>query len=153
MGLRWTHKWEFKMRLICTTKRRGKWVQVEWKWCDGLNRDNLKHKLIPPTTFAKRHHSLPYNILFASLWGLHPNVTFSWDSRCFKALDAHIFLKWSLFWKIQGKYFITFKKFFLMVYSVPQSKLIWPLILKGLWFRVKFSILFMPFLLIIIHAN
>ncbi len=45
MGLGWTHKREFKMRSTCTTKKRGKLVQVEWKWCDGRNRDNFKHKL------------------------------------------------------------------------------------------------------------
>ncbi len=44
MGLEQTHKRKFKMGLTCTTKRKGRLVQIEWKWCDGLNRDNLKHK-------------------------------------------------------------------------------------------------------------
>ncbi len=29
-----------------------------------------------PETFGKRHQSLPYILLCAFLWGLHPNVTF-----------------------------------------------------------------------------
>jgi len=45
MGLGWTHKREFKMIWTCTIKKRGRLVQVEWKWCGGLNRDNFKHKL------------------------------------------------------------------------------------------------------------
>jgi len=30
-----------------------------------------------PTTFGRRHHSRPYNILYDSTWGLHPNDIFS----------------------------------------------------------------------------
>jgi hypothetical protein len=45
MGLGQTHKWEFKMRSNCTITKRGQLVQVEWKWCIELKRDNLKHKL------------------------------------------------------------------------------------------------------------
>jgi hypothetical protein len=45
MGLGQTHKRKFNMRSTCTTKKRGQLVQVEWKWCDGLSKDNLKHKL------------------------------------------------------------------------------------------------------------
>jgi hypothetical protein len=45
MGLGQTHKHEFKMRSTCITKKRGQLMQVEWKWCDGLNKDNLKNKL------------------------------------------------------------------------------------------------------------
>jgi hypothetical protein len=44
MGLGWTHKWEFKMKSTCTTKKIGWLVQVEWKWCSGLDKDNFKHK-------------------------------------------------------------------------------------------------------------
>jgi hypothetical protein len=39
------HKQEFKMKSTCTTNKRGLLMQVEHKWCDGLNSDNLKHKL------------------------------------------------------------------------------------------------------------
>jgi len=45
MGLGQTHKWKFKMMLTYTIKKRKRLVQVEWKWCDGLNWGNLKHKL------------------------------------------------------------------------------------------------------------
>jgi hypothetical protein len=34
-----------------------------------------------PATFGRRHHSPPYSIFCASLWGLHPNVTFPHDSQ------------------------------------------------------------------------
>jgi hypothetical protein len=44
MGLRRTHKQEFKMKSTSSTKKRRRLVQVEHKWCDGFNRDNLKHK-------------------------------------------------------------------------------------------------------------
>ncbi len=44
-GTRTNSQQEIKMRSTCTTKKRGRLVQVEWKWCGGLNRDNLKHKL------------------------------------------------------------------------------------------------------------
>ncbi len=33
------------MRSTYTTKKRGRLVQVEWKWCGKLSRENLKHKL------------------------------------------------------------------------------------------------------------
>jgi hypothetical protein len=32
------------MKSTYTTKKKRWLVQVEWKWCDGLSRDNLKHK-------------------------------------------------------------------------------------------------------------
>jgi hypothetical protein len=33
------------MKSTYTTKKRGQLVQVEWKWCSKLNKDNLKDKL------------------------------------------------------------------------------------------------------------
>jgi hypothetical protein len=45
MGLGQIHKQKFKMKSTCTTKERGRLVQVECKWYDILNRDNLKHKI------------------------------------------------------------------------------------------------------------
>jgi hypothetical protein len=44
-GLRWIHKWEFKMISTYTMNKKRWLVQIKWKWCDGLNNDNLKHKL------------------------------------------------------------------------------------------------------------
>jgi hypothetical protein len=32
------------MKSTCKTKERGQLVQIECKWCNKLNRDNLKHK-------------------------------------------------------------------------------------------------------------
>jgi len=37
----------------------------------------LNTRFTQPTAFGKRHHSLPYNILCVSLWGLHTNDIFS----------------------------------------------------------------------------
>jgi len=70
------HKREFKMRSTYITKKRRRLMQVEWKWCNRLSWDNFRHKLYMARTFGSRHHSPPYSILCASLWGLHPNVTF-----------------------------------------------------------------------------
>jgi hypothetical protein len=44
MGLGGIHKQEFMMKSTYTTKKKKQLVQVEWKWRDRLNRDNLKHK-------------------------------------------------------------------------------------------------------------
>jgi len=90
-----------------------------------------------PTTFGRRHHSFPYNILCAFLWRLHPNVTFprtlkwesqNWDFSCPKTLDTHIFLKSNL--KVQGQYFIALENIFPTLYNMFQSDLIWPLLSK-----------------------
>jgi hypothetical protein len=62
MGLEQPHKQKFKMKSTCTTKKRGRFVQVERKRCKGFSKDNFKHKLTWPTTFGKRPHSAPYNI-------------------------------------------------------------------------------------------
>jgi hypothetical protein len=45
MGLKQTHKREFDMKLFNTTKQIKRFVQVGHKWCNGLNKDNLKLKL------------------------------------------------------------------------------------------------------------
>jgi hypothetical protein len=44
MGLGQTHKQEFKMKSTYITKERGRLMQIECKWCGGLNKDNFKHK-------------------------------------------------------------------------------------------------------------
>jgi hypothetical protein len=44
LKLGWTHKWEFKMRSTCIIKKIGSLMQLEWKWFDGLSKDNLSHK-------------------------------------------------------------------------------------------------------------
>jgi hypothetical protein len=45
MALKKNQKKKFKMKSTCTTKDRKQSVQIERKWCGGLNRDNFKHKL------------------------------------------------------------------------------------------------------------
>ncbi len=38
-------------------------MQVEWKWCNGLIGTTLSISFTQPTTYERRHHSPPYNIL------------------------------------------------------------------------------------------
>jgi hypothetical protein len=109
------------------------------KWCEGFNKDNFKH-FTRPVTFGKRHHSPPYNILCASLQGLHPNVILNGSP---KTLDVHIFLKSSLFWKCKAISY-SFENIFPMVYSMLQLDFIWPLLSKDLWLGIKFPIWFPP---------
>jgi hypothetical protein len=45
MGLGRIHKQKFKIKSTYTMKKRRRLMQVKWKWCGGLSRDNLKHKL------------------------------------------------------------------------------------------------------------
>jgi hypothetical protein len=33
------------MKSICTTKEKGRLMQIEWKWCDKFNENNFKHKI------------------------------------------------------------------------------------------------------------
>jgi len=72
-----------------------------------------------PTTFGKRHHSLPYSILFDSPWRLHSNNTFSQDSQMgvpkirlllSQKISCSYLLQIKCVWSMQGKYFIAFKK-------------------------------------------
>jgi hypothetical protein len=62
-------------------QERGKLVQIEWKWCDELSRDNLKHKLYMARNLWEEAPLASYSILCASPWGPHPNVTFPRDSQ------------------------------------------------------------------------
>jgi len=41
MGLGQIYKQEFNMKLTYTTKQKRWLMQVESKWCSGLNRDNF----------------------------------------------------------------------------------------------------------------
>ncbi len=42
------------------------------------------------------------------------------------------------------QFLTALQKIFLTVYGTPQSGFIWPLISKGLWSKIKFSIWFQP---------
>ncbi len=128
-------------------------MQVKWKWCDRLSRDNLKLKLYTACNLWDEAPLPPYNILYAFPRGLHPNVIFPWDYCYPKTLDVHIFLKSSFFLKVKGQYLITLENIFSVVYSKLQSNLIWFLLLMDLWSGVEFSIWPPPLLLIITHAN
>jgi hypothetical protein len=86
-------------------------------------------------TFGRRHHSPPYSILCDSLWGLHPNDNFSWDSQnwdlcCPKALDVHIFLKSSLFGACEGTILYPQNDLSKVVLHAP-IKNHWTLALRG----------------------
>jgi len=120
MGLGWTHKQELKMMSTCTTKKRRRLMQVEWKWCDEFSRDNFKHKF-----YTTHNHwaeaPLPlYSILYAFLRRLHPNVTFPWDSCCPKTLDVHIFFKWNFFENVR-EYFISLEKILPKKITLPNQ--------------------------------
>ncbi len=55
--------------------------------------------------------------------------------------------------KIWGQYLIAIKNFLPMVYNMLQSDLIWFLLSKDLWSKVKFPIWLPSLLLIITHKN
>jgi hypothetical protein len=57
-----------------TTKKRGQLIQVEWKWCNGFNRDNLSYK-----KHEQQHlpHE-PYKLLSFSIYIQQcPSITFA----------------------------------------------------------------------------
>jgi hypothetical protein len=55
-------------------------MQIKWKWCNGLNRDNLKHKFYITCNLREEALLPSLNILYASPEGLHPNVIFPQNS-------------------------------------------------------------------------
>ncbi len=116
MGLEETHKQKFDMKLTKTAKQRGQLVQIGWKWCNRLNRDNFKIKLTQPTTFGRKHHSPPYNICYDSSRGLHSNGTFSCNSKLGVLLfqnSRHSYLfKSSLFGSCKGNILYPLKRSF-----------------------------------------
>jgi hypothetical protein len=81
MGLKQTHKQEFKMRSTCTTRKEGSWCKLNGSGVADLIRTTSSTSFTWPATFERKHHSPPYSILCASMWGLHPNVTFPQDSQ------------------------------------------------------------------------
>ncbi len=124
------------MKLTCTSKRKGRLVQVGHKWCGKLSRDNIRLY-----TICNLWEEPPF-LPCGSLWGLHPNNTFSWasqvkitnwDSYCPKILDACFFLKSRLFGACKGNTLQPSKRSFLTVYGMPQLELILPLLSKDLW--------------------
>jgi hypothetical protein len=129
-------------------------MQVEWKWCNGFNRDNLKHKLYTACNLWEETSlpSLYYTLCFSV--GITSKCHIFLGTFVVSKLWMFIFLSNQVFFlKMWGQCIITLKKIFPTIYSTPQSSLIWPLLWRDLWSGVKFPIWFMPLLLIIIHAN
>jgi hypothetical protein len=163
MGLEWIHKWKFKIMSTCTTKKRGRLMQVKNGSCAAdLIGTTSNTSFTQHTTFEKRHHSPPYSIFYASLHGPHPNVVFSQYSQVgvpklgllLSRNFGHSFLSQiKSISRMQGKYVITLINIFPMVYSTLQSDFIWSLLSRDLWSEVKFSIWLSPLLLIKNHAN
>jgi hypothetical protein len=133
MGLRPNHKQKFKMTSTSTTKKKGQLMQVKWKWCGKLNRNNLNTSFTRLVTFKSRHQSPPYNIFYDSPWGLHPNVTFPRDSQVavpklellLSQTFGHSYLSQIKFGlRVQGQYFITLENIFSTMYNTLQLDLI-----------------------------
>jgi hypothetical protein len=96
----------------------------EWKWCGEFSRDNSSTNFTQLATFGRRHHSPPCNILCASLWELHPNVTFPQYSQMgvpklrfllFQNFGHLYFPQLNFFLKFSRPYFIAFENIFPMV--------------------------------------
>jgi hypothetical protein len=122
MGLWWIRKREFKMISTCITKKIGRLVQVEWKWCDEFSKDNLKHKLYMARNLwveASFSFSVIYFVPFhgdyiqMSLFLRTPKwESQNWDSCCSKTLNVHIFLKSIMFWECEDNVLWHLKIFF-----------------------------------------
>jgi hypothetical protein len=149
MGLKQIHKQEFKMISTWLTKKRKRLVQLNESGVVDLIMTTLSTNFTWPTTLGRRHQSPPYSILCASPQGLHPNVTFPWDSQVgvpklrlllSQNFGHSYFSQIKLFLRIWRQYLISFKIIFPRVYNMPQSKFIWPLLSRGLWSGVKFPI-------------
>jgi hypothetical protein len=122
-------------------KKNGGQCRLNGSGAMDLVRTTSSTSFTQPMTFGRKHHSLPivYYVLPRMDYiqmSFFPETS-KWESQNF----GHSYLfQIMLFLEMQGKYFIAFKKIFSRVYNMPQSKFIWPLLSKGLWSRVKFSI-------------
>jgi hypothetical protein len=114
-----------------------------------LIRSTLSTSFTRPTTFGKRHHSPPYSTFYVFLWGLHPNVTFPWDSQVgvpklglllFQNFGCSYFFQIKYFLKMWRQHFIAFKKIFPTMYTTLQLDFIWSLLSRNLWPGVKLGI-------------
>ncbi len=161
MGLGQNHKHKFKMMSTYTTKKKNDKCKLNGSGVVDLVRTTSSTNFTQSTTFGKRHHSSPYNIIYACPQGLHPNVTFPQDSQMgvpklgpllSQNFGCSYLFQIKFVLKMQRQHLIFLKKNPIM-YSTPQLELIWPLFSKGLWLKVKFSIWLLPFLFIITHAN
>ncbi len=161
MGLGWTHNKSSWWDELAKPKKKGNLCKLNESGVVDLVGTTLNISFTQPTTFGRRHHSPPYSILYAFPWGLRPNVTFVRDSQV-GVLKLGLLLSQNFgcsylsqiksILKMQMQYFIILKNIFPTLYNTPQSELIWPLLSRGLWSRIKFPIWFMALLLIITHA-
>jgi hypothetical protein len=124
-------------------------VQVEWKWCDRLNRDNVKHKFYTACNLWEEAllPSLKYNLCL-STWTTskcHFSPRFSSENPKTKTFVVPkfwtlIFFSNQVYFEILREYLIAPKKIFPTMYNMPQSELVWPLFLRGLWLGIKLGI-------------
>jgi hypothetical protein len=79
-----------------------------------------------PVTFKRKHHFPLYNILCASSQGLHPNVTFPWDSQMgvsklgllLSQNFGHSYISQIKFiLRMKGQYLIAFENIFPTMYN------------------------------------
>ncbi len=134
---------------ICTTKKQASQCKLNGSGILDLIGMISSTSFTQPTTLGKRHNSLPYNILCASPRRLHPNITFPQDSQVrvpklglFVSQNfGHSYISQIKFvLKMQWQYLIALENIFPTLYSMLQLDLIWPLLSKDLWSRVKFPI-------------
>jgi len=110
---------------------------------------NEKSQALSQMSYALRTLGHRPKVIWTSKVGIQ-----NWDSYCPKTLAIHIFIKLSFFFlQMWGQYLIALKKIFPKMYSMPPKDLIWPLLSRDLWWRVKFLIWFLPLHSIVTHAN
>jgi hypothetical protein len=86
-------------------------MQVEYKWWNRFNRDNLKHKFYMAHNFRRKHDSFLI-VYFMTLFGGYIQMTFvfgilnrgiqNWNLCNFEILDIHIFFKLNPFGTCEG---------------------------------------------------
>jgi hypothetical protein len=107
--------------------RKGGWCKLNGSGVMDLVGTTSSTSFTRSATFGRRHHSPPYNIFYALLWRLHPNVTFPWVFRMgVPKLELLLFLNFGRSYisqikfvlKVQGQYLISFENIFPMVYNM-----------------------------------
>jgi hypothetical protein len=128
MGLGWTHKQKFKMKSTCTTKKRGRLVQIECKWCNEFNKNNLKHKLC--TTHTLEGGTTPLLIVnFVTLRKGYIQMTFF--PKTPKIGTFVVLTFWTFIYSLNQVFlehakalFNSLQKIFSMMYCTSQSEII-----------------------------
>jgi len=110
-------------------------MQIEHKWCDKLNNDNLKYKLYTAYNLWEKN-TTPFPIVYFVIFhGGYIQMTFFPDTpkcspkiRTFVIPKLWTFIFSSTIWSMQGKYFVAIEKIFPIVYYMPKSKIISPIL-------------------------